>query len=166
MPLLTDDSWREPFSRSIQRACERHRYQLLAFVYMPEHVHLLVWPRHDASRIEDLLRAIKRPYSAQIKQRLREAGSSLLGRLTIRQRPGVMTFRYWQEGPGYDRNLVEPDTILAAIKYIHMNPVRRGLCLQTIDWRWSSARWYADPMSVDAALPRLWPVPAEWLTGS
>jgi hypothetical protein len=35
--------------------------------------------------------------------------------------------------------------VLAAIDYIHLNPVRRGLCERAIDWRWSSARYYADP---------------------
>jgi hypothetical protein len=33
--------------------------------------------------------------------------SRLLERLTVRQRPGVATFRFWQEGPGYDRNLTK-----------------------------------------------------------
>ena len=45
----------------------------------------------------------------------------------VRQRPGVETFRFWQEGPGYDRNLDRVDTVLAAIDYIHRNPERRGL---------------------------------------
>jgi putative transposase len=51
--------------------------------------------------------------------------------------------RFWQEGPGYDRNLSSKETILAAIDYIHLNPVRRGLAARAIDWKWSSARWYA-----------------------
>ncbi len=71
----------------------------------------------------------------------------LLKKLTIQQRPGVTTFRFWQEGPGYDRNLTEPGTILASIDYIHANPVRRGLCVRGIDWRWSSARRYLSPKS-------------------
>ncbi|MGO8747835.1 MAG: hypothetical protein ACLQNE_17820 [Thermoguttaceae bacterium] len=41
------------------------------------------------------------------------AGTALLERLTIRQRPGVKTFRSWQEGLGYDRNLVKRSTIFA-----------------------------------------------------
>lgn len=67
---------------------------------MPEHVQSLVYPGPNASPIEALLRAIKRPFSFRIKRLLQEGGSSLLRRLTIRQRPGVETFRYWQEGPG------------------------------------------------------------------
>jgi hypothetical protein len=30
----------------------------------------------------------------------------------------------------------------AAIEYIHMNPVRRGLVKRAVDWKWSSASWY------------------------
>jgi putative transposase len=126
-------------------------------------VHLLFFPLPGFSEIEHLLKAIKRPYSYRIKQRLLQHQSPLLERLTIRQRPGVTTFRYWQEGPGYDRNLETEAAVLAAIDYIHMNPVRRGLCERATDWRWSSARFYADPTAPhDTALPRLYRLPAEF----
>jgi len=113
---------------SIDRAADGHGYRLFGFVFMPEHVHLLLYPLPDASTIDFLLRAIKRPLSWRIKQQLAEAGSPLLKTLTIRQRPGVETFRFWQEGGGYDRNLASAETALAALDYVHQNPVRRGLC--------------------------------------
>ena len=128
MPLLTNDIWREMLSRSIDSARHGHNWRLTAFVFMPEHVHLLFFPVANPSPIDQLLRAIKRPYSFRIKQLLLEQESSLLDRLTIVQRPGVKTFRYWQEGPRYDRNLESNSAITAAIDYIHLNPVRRKLC--------------------------------------
>jgi putative transposase len=164
MPLLTSNPWRAMLSTAIDRATARHGYRLAAFVYMPEHVHLLVYPLPDCSPIFELLRAIKRPYSFRIKKLLEEARSPLLQKLTIRQRPGVTTFRYWQEGPGYDRNLTHVGAVLAAIDYIHRNPVRRGLCQQAEQWRWSSARYFADSSHIDADLPMLYPLPAEFLT--
>ena len=109
---------------------------------MPEHVHLMVYPLPDADTIDALLKAIKRPFSYRIKQLLIQSRSRLLERLTIHQRPGVTTFRYWQEGPGYDRNFIKPSTVLAAIDYLHHNPVRRGLVKRAVDWKWSSARYY------------------------
>ena len=27
-------------------------------------------------------------------------------------------------------------------EYIHNNPVKRGLCLRAVDWKWSSPRYY------------------------
>ena len=74
-----------------------------------------------------------------------------------------MTFRYWQEGPGYDRNLESEAAVLAAIDYIHLNPVRRKLGENAIDWKWSSIRFYSNPTALaDPALPRLHSLPPEF----
>ena len=164
LPLLTNDVWREMLSRALDRALQNHDWRLAAFVYMPEHIHLLVFPICTAATdIDAVLKAIKRPYSYRIKQILIANASPLLKRLTVRQRPGVETFRYWQEGPGYDRNLFNPKTARLSIDYMHENPVRRGLCRRAIDWRWSSARWYAsDGMEIDEAFPKLTRIPSEF----
>ena len=111
-----------------------------------------------------MLKAIKRPFSYRIKQLLIQSRSRLLERLTVHQRPGVKTFRYWQEGPGYDRNFIKPSTVLDAIDYLHHNPVRRGLVKRAVDWKWSSARYYLlDPPQQYAGLPTVHSLPAEWL---
>lgn len=44
MPLLTNDIWREGLARYIDSAGEKTGISLAAFVFMPEHVHLLVVP--------------------------------------------------------------------------------------------------------------------------
>ncbi|MCR4413367.1 MAG: transposase [Thermoguttaceae bacterium] len=163
-PLRTNDVWRAMLAESIDRAMEGHRYRLAAFVFMPEHVHLIVYPLPQAGTIDALLTAIKRPFSYRIKQLLIQSHSRLLQRLTIRQRPGVITFRSWQEGPGYERNLTKPSTVLAAIDYLHHNPVRRGLVNRAVDGKWSSARYYlVDPPRQYASLPSVHSLPAEWL---
>jgi putative transposase len=135
-----------------------------AFVFMPEHVHLLIWPTRSDTAAEDIstfLAAVKRPVSRQVKAALSSpaAGKSaarLLGRLTIRDRPGSNAFRFWQEGPGYDRNLDNEKSVTACIDYIHNNPLRRGLVELPTAWKWSSARWYAsDCQQIDPDLPKL-----------
>jgi putative transposase len=161
LPLLADDGRLQELARAIDRAGERWNWRLAAFVFMPEHVHLAIWPGPAAGRIDQLLFAIKRPFSYRARQNLEASDRSLLEQLTVRQRPNVSTFRFWQEGPGYDRNLTTEQAIAAAISYLHLNPVRRGLCRQAIDWPWSSARWYAsEGRTIDAAWPRLTPLPA------
>ena len=155
-PLLTNDLWRTMLAESISRATYRHRYDLVAFVFMPEHLHLLVLPHATECSISKLLSAIKRPFSFRIKQLLGESNSTLLDQLTVRQRPGVTAFRFWQEGPGYDRNIESDRALAAAIEYIHWNPVRRDLCERTTDWRWSSARFYSNPrIPFDEGVPRI-----------
>ncbi|MGO8691193.1 MAG: REP-associated tyrosine transposase [Thermoguttaceae bacterium] len=163
-PLLNNDAWRGMLAESIDRAMDGHRYRLTAFVFMPEHVHLMVYPIPGADGVDALLKAIKRPFSYRVKQLLVQSRSKLIETLTLRQRPGVTTFRYWQEGPGYDRNLTEPSAVLTAIDYLHNNPVRRGLVKTAVEWKWSSARYYLiDPPRQYPGLPFLHSLPAEWL---
>jgi putative transposase len=162
-PLLTNDQWRGYLAESIDRAAEQFGFHLIAFVFMPEHVHLLTWPLEIEPAIPRYLAAVKRPVSVRVKADLAMCRARLLRELTVQERPGKVAFRFWQEGPGYDRNFNKPKSILAAIDYIHANPVRRGLCTTSTAWPWSSARWYAtDGQCKDARLPKLTPLPVEF----
>ncbi len=162
MPLLSRHDWCVELSRSIDAAAQNHRFGLAAFVFMPEHVHLLVYPLDSHARVSALLYAIKRPFSYRIKRCLIREQDSLLERLTIRERPGKTVFRFWQEGSGYDRNLSSPKVIQGAIEYIHLNPVRRGLCGRPEQWKWSSFSCYEsgfkgrDPDLPDVSDLELW----------
>lgn len=132
---------------------------------MPEHVHLLVYPTVMPLEIDHLLSAMKQPCSARIKRLLGEAESPLLERLTVLERPGKTAFRYWQEGPGYDRNLSSEKVVMSAIDYIHDNPVRRGLTREAVQWKWSSARWSASERRViDPHLAEVHGLPPEFFS--
>jgi putative transposase len=162
-PLLSNDRWRRFLSDSLDAAGEQFGFQLVAFVFMPEHVHLLTLPLNIEPAIDRYLAAVKRPVSANVQSDLQRQSSRLLAALTIRERPGKTAFRFWQEGPGYDRNLNTARAILAAIDYIHANPVRRGLCRTPEAWPWSSARCFSsDGQARDDRLPHLAPLPAEF----
>ena len=170
LPLLTNDRWRRWLAESIDDAASSHEFHLNAFVFMPEHVHLLIWPTPGETAAEDIssfLAAVKRPVSRRVKAALSESVASTSSQrlrklLTIRDRPGSTVFRFWQEGPGYDRNLDNEKSVTACIEYIHNNPVNRGLVKLPTDWKWSSARWYAsDCQQVDPDLPKLHYPPRE-----
>jgi putative transposase len=123
---------------------------------MPEHVHLIAYSHESGARVEDLLYAIKKPCSSRIKRDLEHSGNPLVEHLTIQERPGKLCFRFWQEGPGFDRNVDEVKAAVTAAEYIHHNPVRRGLCASPDQWRWSSWKFYHEPkLPVDGALPRI-----------
>jgi putative transposase len=93
---------------------------------------------------------------------LLEARSSrLLQQLTVRERPGKYCFRFWQEGPGFDRNLFSPQPIAASMEYIHMNPVKRNLSQKAVDFKWSSARFHL-AQTVDRDLPTLTQPDPNW----
>jgi putative transposase len=142
MPLLTNDLWRAELSRCIDNANLELQFELIALVYMPEHVHLLVFPLTDNPDLGRYLSLIKRPVSQFVHKHLDSLGSPLVRKLTVPERPGKYSFRFWQEGPGFDRNLYSPKAIEASMNYIHRNPVQRGLCQKATDWKWSTACYY------------------------
>ena len=163
LPLLTNDVWREMFCRAIEKALVKREWRLVAFVLMPEHVHLLVYPMTRPVRVDRFLAMLKQPYSVRVRRLLESNRSPLLKQLTVQERPGKWTFRYWQEGPGHDRNFSTEAATMAAIDYIHENPVRRGLVRTATDWKWSSARWYAsDRQIIDPDLPTIHGLPPEF----
>jgi putative transposase len=161
LPLLGSHDWCQRFARVIDAANEELHVQLVAFVFMPEHVHLLAFPIDPDTTIGLYLARIKQPFSKEIKRILSANGDPMLHTLTVRERPDKMCFRFWQEGSGFDRNLFNPRAIEASIHYIHENPVRRGLCERATDWHWSSARFYrADaPAAREADLPCIHGIP-------
>lgn len=126
MSLLTNDSWRERLARSVDAAGRQWAMELVAFVFMPEHVRLRVYPSPAEPSISRYLARIKQPFSKQVKEMLLGQHSRLLSKLTVRERPGKECFRFWQEGPGFDRNLFSPGAIASNLEYIHNNPVSRG----------------------------------------
>ena len=109
---------------------------------MPEHTHLLVFPPTTQPDIGLYLAAIKQPFSSAVYSQLEAAKSPLLSKSIVRERPAKFCFRFWQEGAGFDRNLLTVKAIESSIDYIHRNPVERKLCRRAIDFRWSSARYY------------------------
>ncbi|QKK06927.1 MAG: hypothetical protein HND58_01310 [Planctomycetota bacterium] len=152
-PLLLDDTHRSIVCDSIGHAAIRHRVVLLAWVLMPEHVHLLCLPWHGASPVSALLRSIKQPCSLRIRHHLEATDSHLVEALSIETRPGTHGFRFWQAGPGHDRNIRSERGLIDAIRYVHNNPVRRHLARTPTDWEWSSAGQWAGEEAADSLLP-------------
>jgi putative transposase len=143
-------------------ARDRLHLDLWAYVIMPEHCHVLVFPREREYSISRVLQAIKLPVTRRAKSYLGQTAPDALRLMRDEQPSGKLCYRFWQRGGGYDRNLMEPEAIHAEIEYIHANPVRRGLVAAAEQWRWSSAAWYAGvgdaPLVPDAgSIPALHP---------
>ena len=130
-----------PPGQAIERARVWLDFGLWAYVFMPEHAHLILWPRRPDSRIAPILKAIKQPVGQRGVAYLEAYAPRWLPRIT-RVRGGRTERLFWQSGGGYDRNLIETRTVAATIDYVHQNPVWRRLVLRAEEWRWSSAGWF------------------------
>ena len=137
--LLTSESLRKLLLRTWDEARTKGNLSIWSYVIMPEHVHLLIYPRNKSYDMSSILRYLKAPFTRRAVEYWQNKSTNLLQRITI-QRGSRIMHRFWQEGGGYDRNLYDWDTIRKAVEYIEFNPVRRGLVRDPSDWKWSSAR--------------------------
>ena len=137
---------------SVENARARRPFDLRAFVIMPEHAHLLIWP-DEGVRISDILLSIKQPVTLRCVAWVRRNAPQFLAAMRDQQPNGKVFFRFWQRGGGYDRNMWSAPEIHEKMRYIHDNPVRRGLVARAEDWPWSSFRaWETgidEPIRID-----------------
>ena len=120
-PQLGKPRSRDIFEADLERVRRWYGMYVYGYVVMPEHVHLLVSEPERA------------PLSIAI-QMLKQVVSRKL------RRPGQR--RFWQVRY-YDMPIWTGRKRVAKLRYIHRNPVKRGLCAEPSDWPWSSYRHYA-----------------------
>jgi putative transposase len=144
---------------AIEEARHALDFALWAFVFMPEHAHVIVWPRRPLYEISAILKAIKEPFGRQAVHHIVAHAPHWLPRIT-RQRGQRSERLFWQSGGGFDRNIWEPRTLMSMVDYVHMNQIRRGLMEHPRQWRWSSAGWFDGRSTCDLIPDR---IPPEWV---
>jgi REP element-mobilizing transposase RayT len=82
--LLSKDRTRQWFIDALSRARTKHDLLLLAWVLMPDHVHLLLLPNRDEYLISDALKSIKQPVGRRAMNFLKKNNQEWLERLTAR----------------------------------------------------------------------------------
>ena len=117
LPYLDDVRICSIFELTLEATRKRYVFFVFGYVVMPEHVHLLLSePRRGT--LDRAIQALKTSISKQAEQR------------------PFWLARY------YDFNVHSQAKQTEKLRYIHRNPVKRGLVLRPEDWRWSSFRHY------------------------
>lgn len=134
--LFVVESYARLFLKTLYGYRREGKFELHAFVTMPEHVHLLLTPSEDVT-IERAIQLIKGGYS------------HALGAMIGRKR------EIWQRG-FTDHRIRDEQDFAHHREYVHQNPVVRGLVAVPSEYRYSSAypgfkldRW---PPAAKAAL--------------
>ena len=136
-PLLTADPSRRIFELALERVRRSFRVCVYAYVVMPEHVHLLL-SEPERGLLADALKLLKQGVS----RRLIESAPSGAPFKPSFGLSGAVPQHFWQKRY-YDFNVRNYHQFVEKIRYIHRNPVKRGLCERPEDWEWSSFRQYA-----------------------
>jgi putative transposase len=111
-PLL-----RDLFEDALQKTHRLYRFDIVGYVVMPEHVHLLL-SEPEKGLLASGLQALKLSVTRRTKRR-----------------------PFWQ-ARYYDFNVFTGGKRIEKLEYMHANPVKRGLVERPEDWRRSSCRHY------------------------
>jgi putative transposase len=128
---------------SLKHVIVEHSATLLAYVFMPSHVHfVLVMPLGE--HISDLMRDFKKFTSTKIRQQLEEDGHTDWCERLRRHAAGRsrQVFKLWMDR--FDDVVLQTEDVVGQkVEYIHWNPVPAGLVENPEDWKYSSARNYS-----------------------
>jgi putative transposase len=120
-PLLGIAEARDRFEHTLEQVRCWYGFYASGYVVMPEHVHLLISERERGS-LSLAVQMLKQNVAREL--RLAEGSPFWLPRY-------------------YDFNVSSDATRVEKLRYIHRNPVRRGLVENPEDWKWSSFLHYA-----------------------
>jgi putative transposase len=137
LPLLANARNRDLFLRVLESVRRRYRFVVVGYVVMPEHVHLLMGEpeRGDPSVV---MKALKQGFARRVLARLSRSLNS--NQLSLWEAP-LERGRIWQPR-FYDFVVFSEHKRVEKLRYMHRNPVKRGLVLEPQQWRWSSFRHY------------------------
>ena len=117
---------------------------------MPEHVHLLA-SEPQRTTLSTAIQALKLGFVRSLKGYADENGVCAIprsrkigetwGTLVSPRGTLIVPNPFWQ-ARFYDFNVWTERKRIEKLRYIHRNPVKRGLVASPEQWRWSSFRWY------------------------
>jgi putative transposase len=156
-PFFRNEVYCDLFLKILERVRRRYRLVVLGYVVMPEHVHLLV-SEPQRETLSTAVQALKLGFVRSLEcsgggvvagdPRSRKNGETWATLTCGTPSPGTSTSgtpmhpqRFWQ-ARFYDFNVWTERKRMEKLRYIHRNPVTRGLVASPEQWRWSSFRWY------------------------
>ncbi len=111
--------------------------QLVGYVVMPEHVHLLLSEpkKGDPSKV---LQALKQAVSRALRRQEKPSHDQFSQGSADTE---ADTPRFWQRR-FYDFNVWSAAKVKEKLEYMHANPLKRNLVQHPKEWPWSSWSYY------------------------
>ena len=135
-PLLARPEDRDLFLETFEEVRRSYRFVVAGYVVMPEHVHLLIGEpeRGDPSVV---MQVLKQRFTRKLLRILRSHPSKV-----AKGGAAQVCSPFWQKH-FYDFPVWSKGKRIEKLKYMHRNPVKRGLVEEPDQWKWSSFRCYA-----------------------
>jgi REP-associated tyrosine transposase len=125
---------RDLFIQILEEVRQRFGFVVVGYVVMPEHIHLLI-SEPGRGTPSTVMQVLKQRYARRVLRRRKRSGAQ--GELWPHPEQQVWQRRF------YDFNVWSARKRIEKLRYMHRNPVKRGLALEPEQWEWSSFRSYA-----------------------
>ncbi|MEO0076308.1 MAG: transposase [candidate division WOR-3 bacterium] len=120
--------------RILREAKKQFGFRLYAFVFMPNHFHLLICVGEKFS-ISEIMKRVNQTYTQYFNKKYKCSGHLFQGRFFC--------------------SLINNEAYFWEVsRYIHLNPVRAKLCLRPVDYQWSSYQFYCQEIINDDLIDR------------
>jgi putative transposase len=137
-PLLGTARRRELFLKILEEVRARYGFIVVGYVVMPEHIHLLI-SEPDHGNPSTVMQVLKQRFARRVLGEWRRRKKTEQGRLW---QEAFEQGHIWQKR-FYDFVVRSQAKRVEKLRYMHNNPVKRGLVLEPEQWKWSSYRWHA-----------------------
>ena len=128
-PWLGTTRGRDLFLQILEEVRQRYRFVVVGYVVMPDHIHLLV-SEPERGTPSTVMQVLKQRYArGLLRKKRRKTGQ---GELWPEEGQHVWQRRF------YDFNVWSEHKRVEKLRYMHRNPVKRGLVLEPEQWEWSS----------------------------
>jgi putative transposase len=147
MGVFDDEADYEAFEKVLAEAVERHETRLLAYCLMPNHWHLLVWPR-ETGELSRFVGWLTLTHTQRWHAHRRSVG-----------------YGHVYQGRFKSFPVQEDDYLYAVARYVERNALRGDLVRRAEHWRWCSLyRWLHGAVEGKPVLAS-WPAPrkASWV---
>ena len=134
LPLLNRPQSRDCFLSILEQVRAQYRFVVIGYVVMPEHIHLLI-TEPEIGNPSKVMQVLKQRTARALLPKRRDPRQRSL--FADHSQPRA----FWQ-ARFYDFNIWTTKKRVEKLRYIHRNPVKRGLVDSPEQWRWSSYRFY------------------------
>jgi putative transposase len=140
--IFTRPSFIIPIIDSLNYYRYQYGLKLIGYVIMPNHMHLLIWSTVE-KLVADFMRDFKRFTSGRITRQAKVEGNREWTNQfeTAGSETGRAEYKVWQDS-FWEQNIFTQKFMEQKLNYIHMNPVRAGICATPDNYLYSSYRNY------------------------
>jgi putative transposase len=124
---------------SIIFCLRKYDADLIAYVLMPNHIHLILFYNSKVD-LSGFLRDMKKYTSVKIRELLEEEGEEKILKSLVYKKYG-QKYKVWKDR--FDAVVIRhKNVLLTKMNYIHNNPVKNGLVERAEEWKYLSTNYY------------------------